>query len=80
MQGGESTFGDNNAFTEHLRQLVSSSLPKIKVQAIVYPKYETKGDLGECVGKFRDWYVYLSIYITQQTRTSVSSLTSSITN
>lgn len=56
-KGGESTFGDNYAFTEHLRQLVAADLPKINVNVVVYPKYETRGDLGECVGRFRDWYV-----------------------
>lgn len=29
------------------------------VQAIVYPKYETRGDLGECVSRFSDWYATL---------------------
>jgi len=30
-------------------------LPKVNVKVEVYPKYETKGDLSECVGRFRDW-------------------------
>ncbi|KAK3504531.1 hypothetical protein B0T13DRAFT_6955 [Neurospora crassa] len=55
FKGGESTFGDNYAFTEHLRQLVAADLPKINVNVVVYPKYETRGDLGECVARFRDW-------------------------
>ncbi|KAK3379737.1 hypothetical protein B0T24DRAFT_647221 [Lasiosphaeria ovina] len=55
FKGNESTFGDNYAFTEHLRRLVAAALPKIEVKAIVYPKYETRGDLGECVGRFNDW-------------------------
>lgn len=54
-QGGESTFGDNYAFTEDLRRRVARALPKINVKAEVYPKYETRGDLNECVGRFRDW-------------------------
>lgn len=29
----------------------------MKVATAVYPKYETRGDLKECVGRFRDWYV-----------------------
>ncbi|KAK0711354.1 hypothetical protein B0H67DRAFT_646731 [Lasiosphaeris hirsuta] len=55
FKGGESTFGDNYAFTEDLRQRVAMALPKINVKVEVYPKYETRGDLGECVGRFRDW-------------------------
>lgn len=55
FKGGESTFGDNYAFTEDLRRRVASVLPKVNVRVEVYPKYETRGDLGECVGRFRDW-------------------------
>jgi hypothetical protein len=52
LQGGDDTFGD---FPQHLSQLVQHVLPKIEVRAIVYPKFETKGDLAECVSRFRDW-------------------------
>ncbi|KAK0621155.1 hypothetical protein B0T17DRAFT_277747 [Bombardia bombarda] len=55
FKGDEATFGENYAFTRHLRRLVASSLPKINVEVVVYPTYETRGDLGECVGRFRDW-------------------------
>ncbi|KAH8894912.1 hypothetical protein GQ53DRAFT_715612 [Thozetella sp. PMI_491] len=55
FKGGEDTFGHNYGFTEHLRQLVAKALPKINVEVAVYPKYETRGDLGECVSRFRDW-------------------------
>jgi hypothetical protein len=58
-KGSESTFGEDYAFTEHLRQLVARELPKVNVKVLVYPKYETRGDLGECVERFRDWYVRL---------------------
>ncbi|CZR57231.1 uncharacterized protein PAC_07121 [Phialocephala subalpina] len=52
FKGGDDTFG---GFPEHLRALVSHALPKIEVRAIVYPKFETRGDLAECVSRFRDW-------------------------
>ncbi|KAL2271540.1 hypothetical protein VTJ83DRAFT_911 [Remersonia thermophila] len=55
FKGDESTFGKNFAFVEHLRQHVAKALPKVDVQAIVYPTYETRGDLGECVTRFIDW-------------------------
>ena len=51
-QGGDDTFG---GFPEHLRALVSHALPKITVKAVTYPKFETRGDLLECVGRFREW-------------------------
>ncbi|KAH7342816.1 hypothetical protein BKA65DRAFT_526829 [Rhexocercosporidium sp. MPI-PUGE-AT-0058] len=52
FKGGDDTFG---GFPEHLRALVSHALPKVDVRAIVYPKFETRGDLAECVSRFRDW-------------------------
>lgn len=56
QQGDEKTFGTNYAFTEHLRQLVAQELPKVDVRVLVYPTYDTRGDLVECVNRFRDWY------------------------
>ncbi|EFY98784.1 hypothetical protein X797_001730 [Metarhizium robertsii] len=55
FKGGESTFGDDYEFTKHLRDIVAQKLPKVDVRVLVYPKYETRGDLGECVSRFRDW-------------------------
>ncbi|KAL1868522.1 hypothetical protein Daus18300_005956 [Diaporthe australafricana] len=55
VQGGEETFGHKYAFTQHLRDLVAERLPRLDVQVLVYPKYETRGDLADCVARFRDW-------------------------
>jgi hypothetical protein len=54
MQGDDNTFG---GFPEQLRTTLSHALPNISVKEVVYPKYETRGDLTECVARFRDWYV-----------------------
>lgn len=54
-QGGNLTFGDGGRYTEHLRQLVSQKLPKVNVKVLIYPKFETRGDLGGCVSRFRSW-------------------------
>lgn len=51
-QGGDDTFA---TFPEKLRTVVGKALPAVKVVTAVYPKYETKGDLKECVARFRDW-------------------------
>lgn len=51
-KGGDDTFLD---FPEHLRALVSHALPNITVRAVTYPKFDTRGDLKECVGRFREW-------------------------
>lgn len=53
-QGGDDTFG---TFPEHLRALVSHALPEVDVVTLTYPKFETRGDLMECVGRFREWYL-----------------------
>lgn len=55
FKGGEETFGHKYAFTRHLRDLVAQQLPKLDVQVLIYPKYETRGDLADCVSRFRDW-------------------------
>ncbi|KAI1367202.1 hypothetical protein F5Y08DRAFT_82366 [Xylaria arbuscula] len=55
FKGGEDTFGAKSEFAQHLAALISAALPKIDVQAVTYPKYETRGDLHECVSRFRDW-------------------------
>ena len=51
-EGGDDTFGN---FPEHLRRLLQVALPKVKVLSVVYPKYETRGELHECVAKFKEW-------------------------
>ncbi|KAG2415335.1 hypothetical protein HFD88_006526 [Aspergillus terreus] len=52
FKGDDATFG---AFPDHLRTLIRRSLPAVKVITAVYPKYETRGDLTECVSRFREW-------------------------
>ncbi|KAI2613311.1 hypothetical protein GGR54DRAFT_332181 [Hypoxylon sp. NC1633] len=55
FKGGEDTFGEKSEFAQHLAALVGAALPKVSVRAVTYPRYETRGDLHECVGRFRDW-------------------------
>ncbi|KAI1203737.1 hypothetical protein F5X97DRAFT_245 [Nemania serpens] len=55
FKGGEDTFGAKSEFAQHLAALLSVALPKIDVRAVTYPRYETRGDLEECVSRFRDW-------------------------
>ncbi|KAH8812040.1 hypothetical protein F5884DRAFT_784182 [Xylogone sp. PMI_703] len=66
FKGGDDTFGN---FPEHLRSLVSKGLPDINVRTIVYPKFETRGDLAECVSRFRDWLLekVIDIEVEHQT-------------
>jgi hypothetical protein len=55
IQGGNQTFGEGFVFTEHLKEVVQEALPKVNVRILVYPQYETRGDLGQCVMRFRNW-------------------------
>ena len=52
FKGGDDTFG---TFPEHLRALISHALPKVDVLAVAYPRFETRGELKECVVRFREW-------------------------
>ncbi|KAF7510358.1 hypothetical protein GJ744_006854 [Endocarpon pusillum] len=52
FKGGDDTFG---TFPEHLRALLSHALPRIDVLAVQYPKFETRGELKDCVERFREW-------------------------
>ncbi|RVX74217.1 hypothetical protein B0A52_02049 [Exophiala mesophila] len=52
FKGGDDTFG---TFPEHLRALVGHALPKIDVFAVTYPKFETRGELKDCVERFHEW-------------------------
>ncbi|KAG5953231.1 hypothetical protein E4U53_006244 [Claviceps sorghi] len=42
FKGGESTFGSDYLFTEHLRDIVAQKLPKVDVRVLVYPRLEEK--------------------------------------
>lgn len=55
FKGGDDTFGSTGDFAEHLATLLSVELPKLQIKTLVYPKYETRGDLTECVSRFQDW-------------------------
>ncbi|KAF3047187.1 hypothetical protein E8E12_011586 [Didymella heteroderae] len=52
FKGGDNTFG---TFPSHLKALLQHALPKVTILTITYPKYETRGDLHECVGRFKEW-------------------------
>jgi hypothetical protein len=52
LQGDDDTFA---GFPQHLRALLGHALPKVRIVTMTYPKYETRGDLKECVGRFKEW-------------------------
>ncbi|EOO03828.1 hypothetical protein UCRPA7_673 [Phaeoacremonium minimum UCRPA7] len=52
FKGNDDTFG---TFPADLKTTVSAQLPDHRVESVVYPKYETKGELSECTAGFLDW-------------------------
>ncbi|KAK6441846.1 hypothetical protein LTR95_001925 [Oleoguttula sp. CCFEE 5521] len=52
FKGSDNTFGP---FPKDLRALISTTIPKLDVLSIQYPRYETRGDLKECVSRFKEW-------------------------
>ena len=53
FKGSDHTFRN---FPTDLRALLAHTLSDIDVVSIQYPQYETRGDLKECVSKFKEWY------------------------
>jgi hypothetical protein len=52
FKGSDHTF---HSFPTDLRALLAHTLPKIDVVTVQYPQYETRGDLRECVARFKEW-------------------------
>lgn len=52
FKGSDDTFGQ---FPKDIRALVSNALPDIDILSVQYPRYETRGDLRECVARFKEW-------------------------
>ncbi|KAK4541000.1 hypothetical protein LTR36_008369 [Oleoguttula mirabilis] len=52
FKGSDQTF---HSFPKDLRALLSHALPKIDIQSVQYPKFETRGDLQKCVAEFKEW-------------------------
>ncbi|KAI0835046.1 hypothetical protein F5Y06DRAFT_306425 [Hypoxylon sp. FL0890] len=52
FKGDDDTF---RTFPDDLRERVASKLPDHNVESIVYPKYETRGELGQCCASFLSW-------------------------
>ncbi|PWW73367.1 hypothetical protein C7212DRAFT_360602 [Tuber magnatum] len=52
FKGDDNTFG---RFPADLKKLVGHALPQLNIELVVYPRYETRGDLAVRVAEFRDW-------------------------
>lgn len=52
FKGSEFTFGE---FPSQLRDAVADQLPQDEILSIVYPKFETRGELAHVTEKFLEW-------------------------
>ncbi|KAF4806001.1 Signal recognition particle subunit SRP54 [Colletotrichum siamense] len=52
FKGNDDTFRE---FPDDLKRVVTKQLPDHRVESIVYPKYETKGELAEATEAFLAW-------------------------
>ncbi|KAK4444215.1 hypothetical protein QBC34DRAFT_442718 [Podospora aff. communis PSN243] len=52
FKGDDDTFRE---FPKHLQDTITSNLPDDKVTSVVYPKYETKGELAQSTSAFLGW-------------------------
>jgi hypothetical protein len=53
FKGNDDTF---QSFPEDLKRTVASNLDDDRIESVVYPKYETKGELAQSTESFLGWY------------------------
>ncbi|KAF5387724.1 hypothetical protein D9615_000550 [Tricholomella constricta] len=58
FKGTDQTFGE---FPERLQHILTESTNDVIVECMVFPAYETKGELNEAVVRFADWLTTLTV-------------------
>ncbi|KJA29855.1 hypothetical protein HYPSUDRAFT_126823 [Hypholoma sublateritium FD-334 SS-4] len=58
FKGTDETFGD---FPQRLQHLLLETLEHSTVEVVVFPAYETKGELDKAVVRFADWLTTLTV-------------------
>ncbi|KAI0284299.1 hypothetical protein BGY98DRAFT_948864 [Russula aff. rugulosa BPL654] len=58
FKGDDTTFGD---FPLRLQHILSESAQGMVIESIVFPAYETRGDLDKAVERFADWLTTLTV-------------------
>ncbi|KIK70196.1 hypothetical protein GYMLUDRAFT_187881 [Collybiopsis luxurians FD-317 M1] len=56
--------GDNDTFAkfpQRLQHILTETVPNSTVECVVFPVYETKGELNEAVVRFSDWLTELTV-------------------
>ncbi|KIM46388.1 hypothetical protein M413DRAFT_441480 [Hebeloma cylindrosporum] len=52
FKGTNDTFA---GFPERLEHILSETIPHVRVESLIFPAYETKGELDKAVVRFADW-------------------------
>ncbi|KAG7449035.1 uncharacterized protein BT62DRAFT_888030 [Guyanagaster necrorhizus] len=58
FKGDDETFLQ---FPQRIQHVLSGTIPDCTVESIVFPAYETKGELNEAVVRFADWLTTLTV-------------------
>lgn len=58
FKGDDATFQE---FPDRLQHLLTQTVQNLMVECIVFPAYETKGDLDKAVVRFADWLATLTV-------------------
>ncbi|KAF8165537.1 hypothetical protein B0H34DRAFT_649403 [Crassisporium funariophilum] len=58
FKGTDTTFGD---FPQRLEHILSETIPHVVVESLIFPAYETKGELDKAVVRFADWLTTLTV-------------------
>ncbi|KAF7775923.1 hypothetical protein Agabi119p4_4316 [Agaricus bisporus var. burnettii] len=58
FKGTDETFGE---FPKRLQHILSETIKNVQVESIIFPAYETKGELNEAVIRFADWLTTLTV-------------------
>ena len=60
FKGNDDTF---QHFPEDLKKTINSNLNDEHIETVVYPRYETKGELAESTEAFLGWYGSSSTFL-----------------
>ncbi|KAG9046548.1 hypothetical protein FS837_004204 [Tulasnella sp. UAMH 9824] len=58
FKGTDSTFGD---FPVRLAHILETTISNVKSECIIFPAYETKGELNQATERFADWLTTLTV-------------------
>ncbi|KAI5807013.1 hypothetical protein EDC01DRAFT_724828 [Geopyxis carbonaria] len=73
--------GDNDTFAgfpEHLQALITTARPHLNIRTLIYPQFETRGDLASTVSRFHSWLQSTVIDLEVSSKTPSPSVDPSV--